>query len=238
MFSHLSLRTRITFWALLGVACAIFVGLYVASPNQDELNLQLAKSLIQFIVILFLGALVADFFKRIDRQRGEEEHLALFREDVRKRLGDCYQHAKKIRSQLRAAGITPQHCDSTTPMVQSAIEAYRCQSEQLNEVQLDLEKLWSEVDCYRCAFTHDEEIVRRIRVMSGFLRKVVDEYEENWRNLASRPSDGPPPQLQNLGHLVGTSTKGWFREKYCDRYSEAVDFIRRDDLRAPTQDVS
>ena len=202
------------------------------SDKRSELNLHVAKSLIQFIVVLFFGALVADFYKRVERQRTENDRLAHFREDIRKRLGEAYQQAKKCRSKLRASGITTQHCDSMAAMEQLGIDAYRCQCELLNEVQLDLEKLWHEVDCFRCAFTHDKDIVNRIKIMSGFIRKVVDEYEANWCNLSSVcKEERTIPKLKMLAHLVGKSTEGWFREKFCDRYSEAIDFIRRDELR-------
>jgi hypothetical protein len=64
--------------------------------------------------------------------------------------------------------------------------------------------------------------------MSGFLRRLIDEYETNWCVLVKREEALQAPQFKYLQHLVGSSTEGWFKEKFCDRYSEAVELIRLD----------
>jgi hypothetical protein len=103
--------------------------------------------------------------------------------------------------------------------------------EALNEVQLDLEKIWHEVDSHRSAFSDPDGVIRRVRVMSGFLRRILDEYESQWPRLSGQQGSISLPPLKQLAHFVGPSTKGWFKDKFCDRYSEAVEILRRDILR-------
>ena len=232
LFPELSRRTRILICVALGIAVLALILLYAISEKKSDIQLHLAKSLIQFLVILLLGAFVADVVKRIDKQRRDDEQLATFRNDIRKRLDDCYQLAKKCRSQLRGAGITPEGCDCPANMSEDCQTAYREQMEQINEVQLDLEKIWHEIDSFRHAFSEADNIIRRVQLMSGFLRKLVNEYEANWCLLGSPADAIKAPKFKQLPHMVGPSTEGWFKEKFCDRYSEAVDFIRRDSLRA------
>ncbi len=72
MFSHLTTRTRVAFWAVLILASGLLITLYVTSARKTDLNADLARSLIQFNVVLLFGAMVADFYKRSERQREEQ----------------------------------------------------------------------------------------------------------------------------------------------------------------------
>jgi hypothetical protein len=222
---------RKVFWGILIAAVSMLAGLYIASDAKADLQKQLANTLIQFVVVLVFGAFVADWFKEREKNRRDQEQLAVFRDETRKRLGDCYQAAKRARCILRGAGFIPELCDGQRPVPECCLQPYRAQMEAVNEIQLDLEKIRQEIDSHRAAFSDPEGIIRRIQIMSGFLRKIVNEYEAQWPCLSGQQGSISLPPLKQLAHFVGTSTKGWFKEKFCDRYSEAVEIIRKDTLR-------
>jgi hypothetical protein len=228
---QLTARTRIVLMITVAVATILFAVIYWTSPDKRALNAQLATTLIQFVVILFFGALVADYFKRIETQRKDDEALAMFRDEIRERLDECYQQVKQCRSRMRSAGVAQELCHCNERVTPECLEAYRSQMERLNELQLDLEKVWHEVECFSTAFQEAKAIINRIKIMSGFLRRLLTEYEEHWSSLRGGSEESSERPLESLKHFVGPSTEGWFRSKFCDRYSEAVDLIRRDTLK-------
>jgi hypothetical protein len=230
------------------VAIGAFCVLYARSTNRAGIESEVAKGLIQLFVVLLLGATVNEALKarerrtqeiekerdrqrqnlekENERQQKQAERLAVFRETIRRRLSDSYQAVKRSRGIIRTAGITPETLSlgikiGATPVM----TAYRCQLEALNETQLDLEKLWHELDCFRGTFTRAPDLIRRIKLMSGYLRRLVDEYEANCS--VSLREDGVF-LYSELGGLVASTKDSKFKNRFCDVYSEAVNLISED----------
>lgn len=236
----------VLFVAVLAVAA--FCMLYVRSANRPEIEAEAAKGLIQLFVVLLLGATInealkarerrtleaekeqdrqrQDAEKEHERQRKEEERLAVFREGIRRRLSESYQGVKRCRSMLRANGFTPEIIVPGIELGEGDIwKAYRCQLEAINEVQLDLEKLWHELDCFRFAFTRAQDVIRKIKLMSGYLRRLIDEYEVNCaastrKNVAFVHSE--------ISEFVASTKDSSFKRRFCDVYTEAVNLISED----------
>jgi hypothetical protein len=221
------------FAVLVTVVTLALTILYTTSPNRAEIRLELAKSLAYLLVVLLLGATVTEAIKERDRQRRESEALAVFRNDIRKRLTEAYQAVKRCRCLLRVAGVTTEGLISYGQMNAEALTTYKCQLEEINEIQLDLEKLWQELECFRQAFSSSHAIILRVKVMSGYLRRLIDEYENNCTAFYQETnSQGlPKPSFSQLEQLVHSTKGSKFREKFCDRYSEVVELIRRDLLK-------
>jgi hypothetical protein len=129
------------------------------------------------------------------------------------------------------AGFTEEVFVKPIRKAPNLIEAYSCRMEVLNEVQLDLEKLWQEMDCFRCAFSSPDRLLKRVKIMSGYLRRLIDEYEENLPILKNSRDELSLSELKALRQFVGSTKEGKFRQQYCERYSEAVRLIREDSLR-------
>jgi hypothetical protein len=218
---------------------AVIVGGYLlfrssTLDDQARIKIEVIKTLLSLPIILILGGIVSELFKYIDRQREDSKSLAIFREDIRKRLGEAYAGAKRCRRLLRVAGFTEEFFKDPITLTKEHMDAYSNQLEVINEIQLDLEKLWQEVDCFSCAFSSPNALIKRVKVMSGYLRRLIDEYERNWTILQETRTELPLSNLTALRQLTGPTNVGKFREQYCDRYSEAVRIIRQDLLRAKT----
>jgi hypothetical protein len=87
---------RRAFYGILVASIVLLLGLYIVSGSKADIQKHLANTLIQFIVVLVFGAFVADWFKEREKSRRDHELLAVFRDEIRKRLGDCYQSAKSL----------------------------------------------------------------------------------------------------------------------------------------------
>lgn len=216
----------LAFISLIGI-----VVIYLSTIENTEIKTQLAKSLIQLLVILITGTLISQFVKEVDRKRRNSETLAVFRNEIRKRIDNCYQSVKSYRSKLRGSGITPELCRMPDQMSTGNIESYRCQMESINEVQLDLEKIWHEVNSFSGVFSEPDQILKRVKVMSLYFRKLVDEYECNYCYLIAERDSISPPSFKKLENLVSTTKEGEFKKRFCDRYSEVVGLILTDAIR-------
>jgi hypothetical protein len=214
----------------IAVGYLLFRGLGL--DDKAKVKIEVIKALLSLPIVLVLGSIVSQLFKYVDQRREDSNSLAIFREDLRKRLGEAYAKAKECRRLLRMAGFTEEIFGKPVPKSQQLIEAYSCRMEVLNEVQLDLEKLWQEMDCFRCAFSSPDGLIKRVKVMSGYLRRLIDEYEKNLPVLKNGNDELSLSNLEALRQFVGSTKEGKFREQYCERYSEAVRFIRQDTLRA------
>lgn len=205
----------------------------LAENGQAQIRIEIIKALISLPIILILGGIISQIFKFVDERRDDAKALAEFREEMRKRLGEAYAGAKRCRRLLRVAGFTEELFDKPRPMSKELLDAYSNQLELINEIQLDLEKLWQEMDCFRCAFSSSDPLLRRVKLMSGYLRGLVDEYEKHWASLTINHGEHLSTcSLKALQQFTGPTNKGLFKDKYCDRYSEAVKLIRQDLLRA------
>ncbi len=131
---------------------------------------------------------------------------------------------------LRVGGVTPERLAVGLGVKDSAaIEAYRRELEAINEVQLDFEKIWHEVECFKETFSSAEYLIRKLKMMSGYLRRLLDEYDENCNLLFT--AEGSSLQHTKLSGLVASTKDSEFREKFCDRYSEVTELISKDILR-------
>ncbi len=230
------------------LAIAAFCVLYARSTDHAAIEAEVAKGLIQLFVVLLLGATINEALKarerrtlevekererqrqnlekEHERQQKEAERLAVFREGIRRQLSESYQAVKKSRSMMRAGGLTPEAIAFGIEVGEASTwTVYRCQLEVINEIQLDLEKLWYELDCFRFTFTRAQDLIRRIKLMSGYLRRLLDEYETN----CSAPTKQDVPFLYSeLTELVASTKDSKFKRRFCDVYSEAVHLIRED----------
>ncbi|HTG34033.1 MAG TPA: hypothetical protein VLB76_13975 [Thermoanaerobaculia bacterium] len=131
---------------------------------------------------------------------------------------------------LRVGGVTPERLAGGLGLKDSdAIKTYRRELEAINEAQLDLEKIWHELECFRYIFSSPIDLIRKMKMMSGYLRRILDEYEENCDLLFT--IEGSCLQHSKLSGLVASTKDSEFKEKFCDRYSEAAELISKDILR-------
>src|ERR1044072_811934 len=172
-----------TVYFVLAVLVALVLGYLLfrdlGLDDKAKVKIEVIRALLSLPIVLILGGIVSQLFKYVDQRREDSNSLAVFREDLRKRLGEAYARAKECRRLLRMAGFTEEVFVKPIRKAPNLIEAYSCRMEVLNEVQLDLEKLWQEMDCFRCAFSSPDRLLKRVKIMSGYLRRLIDEYEEN-----------------------------------------------------------
>jgi hypothetical protein len=87
-----------------GSGYLLFQGLGL--DDKAKVKIEVIKALLSLPIVLVLGGIVSQLFKYVDQRRDDSNSLAVFREDIRKRLSEAYAKAKECRRLLRMAGIT------------------------------------------------------------------------------------------------------------------------------------
>jgi hypothetical protein len=150
--------------AAVVVATILFiVSCYIAWDARDKLAIEVAKSSLQFVIIVIGGAIVstllksfeqareaslrsveqdrAESLKSVEKAREDAQTRSRLRTEFLDRLGEAYRSVKRARRALRAAGLTNKFGDTASELTEDQIAVYFKEMETLNDVQLSLEGL-------------------------------------------------------------------------------------------------
>ena len=242
-------RTRLL-WGTIGSAAAasLALGFYIFDRLDGDLQkkvlFELSKTLVCLPVVLVLGGLISEVFKKFEQRRQDalqrleinrqtNQELQLFRHGIRKQLNECYLSVKRCRRALRVAGLTDSRLNASEPLTETTAAAYREQLEVVNSLQLDLEKIRHEVGTFARSFSECAKLAHSIKRMSFYLLRLVKEYETN--SLQRDGGDSALSEFSALRSFTGPTDvkgRGTFKSDFCDRYSRAVELIRCDLLRS------
>jgi DNA repair exonuclease SbcCD ATPase subunit len=226
---------------LVLIGSAVIVGT-VGSPANDGIAFELRKYLIQFLLIVALGAVVAfvvDGLKRKaeseerDRQRKaeseERDRQRKARSEERERqyaidtltslldrLDEIYREIKRERRQLRVL-------DMKTMSKQEYVRA----GAQLSDDKQEVEKLWRDIEVLERWLPELEPVRPSVESMEKYLNPL----ETEWENVGSTTDEDF--DAESLGHLRAfyvkwsdpESTFGVFREHYRKARSDLMSLL-------------
>lgn len=99
-----------TVYLVLAVLVALVLGYLLfrdlGLDDKAKVKTEVIRALLSLPIVLILGGIVSQLFKHVDQRREDSNSLAVFRDDLRKRLGEAYAKAKECRRLLRMAGFT------------------------------------------------------------------------------------------------------------------------------------
>ena len=207
------------FVAVALVALAVIVGT-TGSPVNGTMEFELRKSLIQFFLIVALGAVVtflADYVKRqreaADRQR---EYITETVRSLLGRLDDSYRAVKRTRRSLRLLDI-----ETMTK------EAYVDRMSKLSLDKEDIETLWRDMDELSSGLEGLTKVQPAVRSMEAYLNRLEDEFEDT----APEPDDVfNTDRLDRLKRFLpkwktGESDFHLFRTDYYRARSALIDML-------------
>lgn len=225
------------------VVSAVMVGT-VASPAPDTIAFELRKYIIQFLLIVALGAVVAflvDAAKRRAESADEAQQKqrdAVDRErqyatdtvtSLLDRLDATYMKVKRTRRTLRLVSIS--HLTK---------ENYVNEMSKLSEDKEDVEKLWRDIEALEPWLAELSPAKPNVKRMEKYLNSLEDE----WERIAPEPNDKfQAEQLQFLKgfrakQATGESDFQRFRTPYYEARSVLIALIakRRTDVVPPASE--
>jgi hypothetical protein len=191
--NRISLKTIVlTLVVLFVIATVSVIGLWSTTTNpriNDEIRVEVVKSLLQFAVIVIFGGTVTAILKLVERegklrQRAAEQEAsnirirAIILENYLRRLGTIYRQVKASRRALRAAGLTTKFNKAPEFLSHKQSQVYMQQMLALNDAQLELERL--KIDAKSLpAFVPLPMLFTKLEIMEDYLRQILAEYEEH-----------------------------------------------------------
>ena len=206
------------------------------SDLEGEVAVEGAKSLMQLIVVIFIGGAITALFKAYQHSREErtKEEQRLVEEDKLRsqvridylaRVGEAYRDAKGTRRALRAGGITTKFNNPPSTLTSEQIDTYAQQMTILNKAQLDLEALRIEAESLP-ALLGLEELPNLLKDMEGYLREVVREFEKVSAGLISSNSSVDFAELDRLAEFSGPSTAdAGIRKQFSSHHRQVIQLI-------------
>jgi hypothetical protein len=252
-------RIRMTL-LLLALASLVGLAIIIVWYRDSQLAFEIAKSLLQIIVVVVLGTLVAllvaDYNRhqsdletvrsekrerqekdRDDRLRREAE-LDEFRKKVFERLNCAYVATKRARRLLRATAFSPPYYGAFDPKAKVQKDQYDRHLQVLNDTQLDLEVLRRDVEANSLAFTDHQGLIAALKTMD---KNCLDELITEYETMRGGFGENSPMTVENLGKLqdfvkshgrkkVDPGKKSKLFSAFYEGYKNAREAIQKDIL--------
>jgi hypothetical protein len=214
-FSGISAVIVFLLWVVARVYCPVDVGI------------ELFKALLELLVVVVFGSIASFIVNWYNLQRQRYEALREFRKTVLTRLNNAYARTKKARRLLRAKGLRKAEiAGAVRTVVQQT--PYGQQMEDINDTQLSLEAIGTEINASVSSFTNAPRLVARIRAMDSYLNSMIDEYEEGFQNFAD--ASITLEDLPRLSDFLGPYENSQFGKEFVVPYKEALSAVRQDIL--------
>jgi len=165
----------------ISLIAMIYFLYYNPLPNDTEgkIKVEVIKYLMQLMVVVILGSIVAVLFKAEEISRKEkefqEEKQIEIRNDFMKRLSKFYYKIKFVRRTMRAGGLTTKYGKMPDKLTRDQILLYKNQIEIINEVQLGIEEMKLEIENFNELIF--QGVSGNMSKMERYLAKILDEFE-------------------------------------------------------------
>jgi hypothetical protein len=97
---------------------------------------------------------------------------------------------------------------------------------EINDAQLDIETIKSDVSTSKRAYSSPEPLISSLRDMEAYLGEIIEEYEQA-RSLISADKDATDlDKLPLLRDFLGPSKGSHFSRRFSDQHSAARAYLR------------
>ncbi|PYS99786.1 MAG: hypothetical protein DMF63_09820 [Acidobacteria bacterium] len=239
-----STKLILTFGSIIiASVVAIVVILSVFKPAKDSIEFEIVKSLLQILTVLVLGQVVSLVIAQFNYNRQKTEARTEFQKDVLRRLIRNYTAIKKHRRLLRAKAVTPPYDGKFQENTLVQFDAYDEQMQLINEVELEFENIWQEIESSPDLFSNSKSLAEYIERMKDYLRDLLHLYEQKRGTFSGDPralllsdlkcviSEIETPSTFAFSDLVGDTKGSIFKKDFIKPYREASKAIREDILK-------
>ncbi|MEL6556589.1 MAG: hypothetical protein AAFQ94_00300 [Bacteroidota bacterium] len=146
------------------------------SPGYSEkFKLEVLKYLLQLIVVIIIGGIIASLFKLQEYDRNVTQLKGKVYESYISRIGGLYRQVKGARRILRSNGLSSINRDPHFKFSEHEYAIYSEQMKLLNEVQLQLEGLM--IESQHLPIIKGYQIDFDLHLMEDYLRRIHAEFE-------------------------------------------------------------
>lgn len=213
---------------LIALLIVALVGLVTVASNWSikDLPTEIAKSLLQLVVIAIAGHVVSILITKANNERQDLMRANELRNALLDRINESFIEVKKVRRLARATAEKVSIGGVTTFFIhQSRFHEYM---QLLNEAQLKLEVVSKDVESNQALFLDAEALIKRLDRMEEYLNRLVDDYEHSTAKTVSHPVDCfRVLDFPALSDLLGPYKTSAFRKEFVHTYYESLESIRR-----------
>ncbi|HEX3067051.1 MAG TPA: hypothetical protein VHX14_00640 [Thermoanaerobaculia bacterium] len=234
------------------VVIAIVVVVRALDPDRRQLGLELVKSLVQVATVLVLGQVFAVVVKDREDERDlasramlEDEQrqtaLTALRTELLVKLSGAFVRVKGSRRLLRAGALTLPWDKELDDKTEIRSAAYNSHMQAINEVELELESLWHQLDATNTESAERVALVGHVKAMKDYLREILHQYEQmmpefagaNGSLSAARFRDASPDGT--LLDLLNPDENTGFKLRFVQHFREASRTLRASLLAAKAE---
>ena len=169
-----SMKLVLTFGSIIiASVIAIVVILSVFKPTKDSIEFEIVKFLLQILTVLVLGQVVSLVIAQFNYNRQKTEARTEFQRDVLRRLVRNYTAIKKHRRLLRAKAFAPPYSGEFQKETVVQLDAYDEQMQLINEVELEFENIWQEIESSPDLFSNSKSLAEYVERMKDYLRSCL-----------------------------------------------------------------
>jgi hypothetical protein len=196
-----------------------------------EIGLELAKALLQVIVVIVLGEVVSMLVSRYNRQRQSLIELSEFKKTILKDLSQIKSTSQKVVNTIRGNGLSFDSESHELATAKIKAEVYQNEMQLIYEIRRELRRIEEDIQTFAYTFSEPEELISRISSMRAFFKNLTKEYE----NYSQSPTNkNPLILLSNFPELSGfiiPEIKSEQITKLEENYRLINNSIRKDILR-------
>jgi len=230
---------------LFAVSAVWFAVLYHRGVAKDSLDMEFAKSLLNVGIVsvaaTVLSLLVFGHQRQVEREErarelrleanqaaAESERARLtYRDDLLtrtlSRITNAYNNTKRSRRRMRALGRRVSLLGDSI-----LLREYDACMAEVNDAQLDLEAIKSDVKTGRGAYPSAEALLSSLKAMESYLGSLLEEYEQERAKSMELDSEAPLSKLPRLGDFLGPSKGSKFARDFSDQHAAVRAAIRGD----------
>ena len=214
--------------------CGIF-GLVITArilppDKRADLDLEVAKGLIDLLLVTVVGGGITELLKERDLQRAKSDKEADYRSRVRRAVTQAYLKSKRSRRCLRAEAtkIKPGHYAAI------ALRSYDFHMRVVNDAQLELERLVRELRVTSPQPKWLDDVTPCLKSMEGYLRGLVTEYEDSYGGELSSQSLSFEV-LPRLNDFLGSFEGSQFQKAFAYAHDKFLSVMGKAEPRTPTR---
>jgi hypothetical protein len=215
---------------LIFLAVALVTVILTFNVPADEIGLELAKTLLQAIVVIFAGQILSFVVEKFNRDRQEAITLNDYRKSFLERITAIYIQSQKVRDQLRFEGLVSVPNDQGETVRQVRVKPYANQMDAVNEIEFDLRSLKHEITTFSYAFSESKLLITNIDIMTEILKKALKECRSNLPSKYDESTSLLLSDLPNLSDLLGPYDESTWAKEYGQRFNSILNLVRKDIL--------
>lgn len=190
---------------------AVFIYLgFTETPQAERTSLwaEMFKTGLEVIAVGVLGGIISFALQVLGADREKRQRETEYRRDVLQALRTAYSDTKRVRTQLRAAGLTTRYGPGPPCLDKRMAEAYKTLMTDLYNTKLAFEDVLVMIDVLPVGTdgtTPSSQIAADVKLIEVYIDAVVDEYADHKQAIDEDPADFKYAKLSKLDGFTGYS---------------------------------